>query len=82
MTESTKDAMLRELPVEVTCEIARLTLSAREVLGLVPGTVLPLGRPAGAHVELRSGGRLVARGELCEVEAEGLGVRIREIPVT
>jgi flagellar motor switch/type III secretory pathway protein FliN len=37
-----------------------------------------LGRPLGGPVELRAGGRLLARGELCDVEGE-VGVRVTEV---
>lgn len=77
-TESLNDSLLRELPVQVTCEIGRVTLSAREVLDLRPGAVLPVGRPLAGPVDLTAGGRVLAHGELVDVEGE-IGVRITEI---
>jgi len=77
-TESLSDSLLRELPVQVTCEIGRVTLSAREILDLRPGTVLPVGRPLAGPVDLTAGGRVLAHGELVDVEGE-IGVRITEI---
>lgn len=76
--ESLSDSLLRELPVQVTCEIGRVTLSAREILELRPGTVLPVGRPLAGPVDLTAGGRVLAHGELVDVEGE-IGVRITEI---
>lgn len=70
--------LLRELPVQLTCEIGRVTLSAREVLELRPGAVLPVGRPLAGPVDLTAGGRVLARGELVDVEGE-IGVRITEL---
>ncbi len=70
--------LLRELPVQITCEIGRLTLSAREVLELRPGSVLPVGRPLAGPVDLTAGGRVIARGELVDVEGE-IGVRVTEV---
>lgn len=72
------EALLRELPVQITCEIGRVTLSAREVLDLRPGAVLPVGRPLAGPVDLTAGGRVLARGELVDVEGE-IGVRVTEI---
>lgn len=72
------DAVLRELPVQVICEIGRVTLSAREVLELRAGAVLPVGRPLAGPVDLTAGGRLLARGELVDVEGE-IGIRVTEI---
>lgn len=72
------DQLLGELPVQLTCEIGRLTLPAREVLELRPGAVLPVGRPLAGPVDLTAGGRVIARGELVDVEGE-IGVRITEL---
>jgi type III secretion system YscQ/HrcQ family protein len=76
--EALNDSLLRELPVQVTCEIGRVTLSAREILELRPGSVLPVGRPLAGPVDLTAGGRVLAHGELVDVEGE-IGVRITEI---
>src|SRR5262249_48523156 len=61
------EALARDLPVELVCELGRITLSAQEVLALAPGAVVTLPVPVGAPVELRAGGRIVARGELLDV---------------
>ena len=76
--DTVNESLLRELPVQITCEIGRVTLSAKEVLELRPGTVLPVGRPLAGPVDLTAGGRVLARGELVDVEGE-IGVRITEI---
>jgi len=72
------DALVRELPVEVVCELGRVTMSARDLLELRPGAVIPVGRPLAGPVDLTVGGRVVARGELVDVEGE-LGVRVTEL---
>jgi type III secretion system YscQ/HrcQ family protein len=72
------EALLRELPVQLTCEIGRVTMNAREVLELRPGAVLPVGRPLAGPVDLTAGGRVIARGELVDVEGE-IGIRITEV---
>lgn len=72
------EALLRELPVQIACEIGRITLSAREVLELRPGAVVPVGRPLAGPVDLTAGGRIIARGELVDVEGE-IGVRVTEV---
>ncbi len=74
----TNESLLRELPVQITCEIGRVTLSAREVLELRPGAVLPVGRPLAGPVDLTAGGRVIAHGELVDVEGE-IGVRVTEV---
>jgi type III secretion system YscQ/HrcQ family protein len=72
------DQLLRELPVEVVCELGRVTLSGRELIELRPGAVIPAGRPLAGPVDLTVGGRVVARGELVDVEGE-IGVRITQL---
>lgn len=72
------DQLLRELPVEVVCELGRVTMSGRELIELRPGAIVPAGRPLAGPVDLTVGGRVVARGELVDVEGE-IGVRITQL---
>lgn len=72
------DQLLRELPVEVVCELGRVTMSGRELVELGPGAVVPVGRPLSGPVDLTVGGRVVARGELVDVDGE-IGVRITQL---
>ncbi|HZS38074.1 MAG TPA: type III secretion system cytoplasmic ring protein SctQ [Polyangia bacterium] len=71
-------ALLRELPVEMVCELGRVTMTGRELLELRPGAVIPVGRPLAGPVDLTVGGRVVARGELVDVEGE-IGVRVTQL---
>jgi type III secretion system YscQ/HrcQ family protein len=73
-----RDALLGELPVEVACELGRVTLTGRELLELRPGAVLPVGRPLAGPIDLTVGGRVIARGELVDVEGE-IGVRLTQV---
>lgn len=68
---------LAELPLAVRVEIGDATLAAREWAALGPGDVLVLDRRVGDPVSLRIGGRVLARGELVEIDG-ALGVRITE----
>jgi type III secretion system YscQ/HrcQ family protein len=70
--------LLGELPVEVVCELGRVTMTGRELLELRPGAVIPVGRPLAGPVDLTVGGRVVARGELVDVEGE-IGVRVTQV---
>jgi type III secretion system YscQ/HrcQ family protein len=78
MDETSSDQLLGELPVEVVCELGRVTMSGRELVELRPGAVIPVGRPLAGPVDLTVGGRVVARGELVDVEGE-IGVRITQM---
>jgi len=72
------EALARDLPVELVCELGRITLSAKEVLELAPGAIVTLPDKVGATVALTAGGRTVARGELLDVDGQ-VGVRIVEV---
>jgi flagellar motor switch protein FliN len=76
------DHPLRALPIEVTISVGRARPLLRDLLALGPGAVLPLDRRIDDPVELYIGDRLIARGELQEMEgAEGgqLAVRLTEV---
>lgn len=70
--------VLQDVEMVLTAEIGRTKLPVRQVLDLVPGTVLELDRPAGSPADLMVNGRLVARGEIVVVD-EDYGIRITEI---
>jgi type III secretion system YscQ/HrcQ family protein len=71
-------AALAAAPIEVTAELARLTLRGEELLGLAPGVVLTMGAERARAVVLRAGGEIWAEGELVDVEGE-LGVRVTRL---
>src|SRR5690606_14068738 len=66
---------LGDTPVLLTLELARFTLPLEEIASLAPGEVVRTGAAIGASVALRAGDRVVARGELVDVDGE-LGVRV------
>lgn len=70
--------LLHDVEMTLTAEIGRTRLPVRQVLELVPGTVLELDRAAGAPADVMVNGRLVARGEVVVVDEE-YGIRITEI---
>jgi type III secretion protein Q len=59
-------------------ELARVELTVAQLASLRAGEVLTTGTMVGTQVALRAGDRVVARGELVDVEGE-LGVRILEL---
>ena len=61
--------------VDVTCRIGEVVMSAREVLELEPGQVIPLARPLAGPVDILCGGRILGSGALVDVDGE-LGVQI------
>ncbi|WP_163884641.1 type III secretion system cytoplasmic ring protein SctQ, partial [Myxococcus sp. CA023] len=67
--------LLGDVPLQIAVELARVPVSAQQVVGLRTGQVLELNRGPGEPVELSVNGKVVARGELVELEGQ-LGVRI------
>lgn len=67
--------LLADVPLHVTVEVGRTAMSAEEVVALRPGQVIALGRAPGTQVDLSVNGKLVAQGELVEVEGQ-FGVRV------
>ncbi|WP_435017893.1 FliM/FliN family flagellar motor switch protein [Tundrisphaera sp. TA3] len=72
------DAARPDIPVTLAVELGRVNIPLRRLADLKPGDVLELGRHAREPVELTSNGRLVARGELVQIDAE-LGVRVLSV---
>ncbi len=70
--------LLHDVEMTLTAEIGRTRLPVRQVLDLVPGTILELDRAAGAPADIMVNGRLVARGEVVVID-EDYGIRVTEI---
>ncbi len=67
--------LINDIPLQIVVELARIPVTAEQVVALKVGQVLDLNRVPGEPVELSVNGKVVARGELVEVEGH-LGVRI------
>ena len=76
---STLEAM-GDTPVQLTVELARMSVPLGELAALAPGAVLKTGHALGAPVQLRAGDRVIGAGELVEVEGE-LGIRLTALEV-
>ncbi|WP_095587903.1 FliM/FliN family flagellar motor switch protein [Actibacterium ureilyticum] len=79
---ATDQSPLTLVPLEITICVGRARPLVRELLALDPGAVLPLDRNIDDPVELFVGDRLIARGELQEVEngpPGQLAVRLTEV---
>ena len=78
-----KDAPLTRVPLEVTVSVGHARPLIRDLLSMEDGAVLPLDRRFDDPVELFVGDKLIARGELVELEGEKAGqiaVRLTEVP--
>lgn len=75
----TIDALLGDIPVELSVELGRVSLALREVAGrLGPGSVIPLAKMTGEPLDIRVNNRLVAKGEAVAL-GERYGIRITEV---
>lgn len=68
-----------DAPVVVSLEIARFSLALDEVARLAPGEVIGAGVQVGDEVRLRAGDRVLAVGDLVDIDGQ-IGVRIRRLP--
>lgn len=71
-----------QVPIEVTISVGRARPLVRDLLRLSKDAVLQLDRRVDDLVELYVGDRLIARGELTELEGENAGqlaVRLTEV---
>jgi type III secretion system YscQ/HrcQ family protein len=67
--------LLGDIPMILVVELGRVQLSADEVIRLRPGQLIELGRSPVDPVDLVVNGKLVAKGELVEIEGS-LGVKL------
>lgn len=70
--------LLHDVEMDVTAELGRTRMSVREILELVPGSVIELDRAAGSPVDVLVNGTLIARGEVVVIDEE-FGIRITDV---
>lgn len=71
-----------QVPIEITISVGRARPLLRELLRLKRDAILPLDKKVDDLVELYVGDRLIARGELTELDGEQAGqlaVRLTEV---
>lgn len=71
-------SMLLDVPLRVTVELGRTRMKIKEVLSLVPGSIVELEKLAGEPVDILVNGKEIARGEVVVIDEE-FGVRITDI---
>jgi len=78
--EPTENAFLG-VPVEMTISVGKAKPLISELLALSQGAVIPLDSRIDDPVEIYIGEKLIARGELQEIEGEEgkLGVRLTQV---
>lgn len=71
-----------QVPIEITVAVGKARPLVRDLLSLTQDTILPLDRRVEDPVELYIGDRLIARGELHELEGDRAGqlaIRLTEV---
>lgn len=82
MDDRAETTPFAQVPIEITVSVGRARPQVRELLRLQRDAVLPLDRRVEDPVDLYVGDRLIARGELHELEGEQAGqlaVRLTEV---
>ncbi len=69
---------IADVPLQITVELGRTRKLIREILDLVPGSVVELDKLAGEPVDVLVNGRLIAKGEVVVID-ENFGVRVTDI---
>ncbi len=67
--------LMNDIPLQISVELGRVSTTAEEVVALKVGHVFDLNRVAGEPLDLSVNGKVVARGELVEIDGN-LGIRI------
>ena len=67
-----------DIPLKVTVELGRTSVSIRDLLQIGQGSVLELDKLAGEPLEILVNGKLVAKGEVVVVN-EKFGIRLTDI---
>lgn len=82
MDDRTENNPFSQVPIEITISVGRARPQVRDLLRLEKDAVLALDRRVEDPVELFVGDRLIARGELLELEGDQAGqlaVRLTEV---
>jgi flagellar motor switch protein FliN len=69
---------IADVPLQITVELGRTRKLIRDILELVPGSVVELDKLAGEPVDILVNGKLIAKGEVVVID-ENFGVRVTDI---
>jgi len=77
MTALEEIGRLGNIPVNVDAELARRTMTVRDILALETGSIVRMMRSAGENIDLLVGGAMIGSGEIVIIE-ETVGIRITD----
>lgn len=70
--------LLKDVPLTVTAELGRTKMMVKDILKFGVGSVIELEKEAGEPVDILVNSKLIAKGEVVEVDGN-FGVRIIEV---
>jgi len=70
--------LVLDIPVDVSLRVGSASISIRDLVSLVEGSVVALDQDAGEPMDVLVNGRLVARGEIVIVDDQ-YGVRLTDV---
>lgn len=71
--------LLKDVPLSVHAELGRTKMLVKDILRLGVGSVIGLDKETGEPVDLMVNNKLIARGEVVEIDGN-FGIRVIEIP--
>ncbi len=69
-----------DVPMNINLEVGRRFMKVREILLLKPESIVDVSKSAGENIDIYINGRLVAFGEILEVEGKA-GIRLTDFHV-
>jgi flagellar motor switch protein FliN len=76
--KSVETGLFADLPVKVSVELGRSTISLKEIFELTEGSIIELDRLVGEPLDLVVNGQIVAKGEVVAID-NNFGLRIKSI---
>ncbi len=69
-----------DIPIKITVQLANRTMKVRDILQLQPDSIVELPKSAGENVDILMNDRLVAFGEVMELEGS-TGIRLTDLNI-
>ncbi len=69
-----------DIPMRITLEIGRRSMQVRDILLLKPSSIVDIPKAAGENIDVYVNGKLIAFGEILEMESKA-GIRLTDFNV-
>jgi flagellar motor switch protein FliN len=67
-----------DIPIKITIQLAKRTMKVRDILQLQASSIVDLPKSAGENVDILMNDRLIAFGEIMEMEGS-IGIRLADL---